>query len=74
MESSNGISEMPIMTAEQREAYEFNKMASHKEIKTRDAHTIMSALAIGGDNVKPLFKETERKKLENKLFKLLNEL
>jgi len=74
MGNSNGISEMPIMTAEQREAYEFNKMASHKEMKTRDAHTIMSALAIGGDNVKPLFKDAERIKLEDKLFKLLNEL
>jgi len=74
MENSNGISEMPIMTAEQREAYEFNKMASHKELKTKDAHTIMSALAIGGDNVKPLFKDSERERLEGKLYNLLIEL
>jgi hypothetical protein len=70
----NTMSEMPIMSAEQREAYEFNKKASYTEITIKNAHTIMGALAIGGEKVKPLFTASEREELESKLFALLKSL
>ena len=66
--------DIPVLTPEQKEAYEFNKMASKKELETKKAHIIMSSLAIGGEHVSPLFTSKQRKDLENKLAELLKGL
>jgi hypothetical protein len=66
--------DVPVLTPEQKEAYEFNKMASKKELETKKAHIIMSSLAIGGEHVSPLFTDKQRKDLEDKLAELLKGL
>lgn len=66
--------DVPVLTPEQKEAYEFNKMASKKELETKKAHIIMSSLAIGGEHVSPLFTSEQRKDLEDKLAELLKGL
>jgi hypothetical protein len=73
---SNGA-EIPIqpeLSPEQKEAFEFNKMASKKDLDTKKAHIIMSSLAIGGEHVSPLFTSPQRKDLEDKLAEILKSL
>ncbi len=64
----------PELTEEQKEAFEFNKMASKKDLDTKKAHIIMSSLAIGGEHVSPLFTSPQRKDLEDKLAEILKSL
>jgi hypothetical protein len=64
----------PELTEEQKEAFEFNKMASRKDLDTKKSHILMSALAIGGEYVSPLFTSLQRKELEDKLAALLKTL
>jgi|15BtaG_2_1085339.scaffolds.fasta_scaffold00010_75 hypothetical protein len=69
---SNGQpSGVPMMTAEQIEAHEFNKRAALIELEVKKAHTLMGALAIGGDNVTPLFTAKQRKEVEDLLMTAL---
>jgi len=65
---------IPEQLAAQQEAMEFNKMAAMSQFNINRASAIMNALAIGGDSVKPLFEEEDRKELEAKLAKILKKI
>lgn len=64
----------PAQLEAQKEAMEFQKMAAKKEITIRRANVLMSALAVGGDVVKPLFTDETREELEAKLAGLLSDV
>ena len=49
-------------------------MAAMSQFNINRASAIMNALAIGGDSVKPLFEEEDRKELEAKLAKILKKI
>jgi len=74
MMNGTDIPVRPELTEEQKEAYEFNKMASRKDLDIKKAHIIMSSLAIGGEHVSPLFTKEQRKDLEDKLAEILKSL
>ena len=69
---NNAVS--PEQLAAQQEAMEFNKMAAMSQYHINRASAIMNALAIGGDSVKPLFEEQDRKDLEAKLAQILKKI
>ncbi len=69
---NNAIS--PEQLAAQQEAMEFNKMAAMSQYHINRASAIMNALAIGGDSVRPLFEEQDRKDLEAKLAQILKKI
>ena len=69
---NNAVS--PEQLAAQHEAMEFNKMAAMSQYHINRASAIMNALAIGGDSVKPLFEEQDRKDLEAKLAQILKKI
>ena len=75
------VRELPInnavsteQLAAQQEAMEFNKMAAMSQYHINRASAIMNALAIGGDSVRPLFEEQDRKDLEAKLAQILKKI
>ena len=69
---NNAVS--PEQLAAQHEAMEFNKMAAMSQYHINRASAIMNALAIGGDSVRPLFEEQDRKDLEAKLAQILKKI
>lgn len=69
---NNAVS--PEQLAAQQEAMEFNKMAAMSQYHINRASAIMNALAIGGDSVRPLFEEQDRKDLEAKLAQILKKI
>jgi|DEB0MinimDraft_6_1074348.scaffolds.fasta_scaffold600655_1 hypothetical protein len=69
---NNAVS--PEQLAAQQEAMEFNKMAAMSQYHINRASAIMNALAIGGDSVRPLFEEEDRKDLEAKLAQILKKI
>jgi len=71
MPTEKELAENIIISPEQAEAIEFQKKASHTDLRIRKCHIIINALAIGGEHVTPLFEKEERKELEAKLAALL---
>lgn len=64
----------PEQMMEQKEAHEFQKMASKTELKIRRANIIMNGLAVGGDVVDPLFDKETRTSLQAKLAEILKSI
>jgi len=64
----------PEQMMEQKEAQEFQKMASKTELRIRRANIIMNGLAVGGDVVKPLFDDATREVLASKLAEILKSI